>query len=115
VRGADAVIRRALEITPQELDEDLAVRYERVLGEIAADMADVVPCTEEAFREEFVRRYELNVDRDEDARTITKVLGRILRYEDEKHDAPFLVTFPSWPRLDVTEVRPTKKDPQPSC
>lgn len=103
--NADRVIRRALNITPQEVREDLARRESRIIEEIGADMADVVPCSEEVFRETLAARYELDPDREDDARMMARLMGRLIRYPDEPHNAPYLVTFPAWPRLDVTEIR----------
>lgn len=101
----DALIRRALNITPQEVREDLARRETRIIAQIGADMADVVPCSEDAFREALAARYELDPDRDDDARMLSRLMGRLVRYPDEQHEAPYLVTFPALPRLDIAEVQ----------
>ena len=87
----DKSILTALRIGELELVEDIVARKGAVFAAIAADMADIVPCSDEAFRDELDRRYGLSRhESDEDLDTHLDIFDAIVTDDSERHNAPYL-------------------------
>lgn len=101
----DETILCALRISRRDLVEDMNARIDRLIAHVADDVRDLVPCSLEFFETEIPRLHGLDVmNSDEDARTSALLLSRLIRYQDEKHDAPFLVVFSDESVLRGAEV-----------
>ena len=87
----DAAIVEAFALRDTEIIEDFVARKGAIFAAIAADMADIVPCSEESFRDELDKRYGLSRhDSDEDLDTHLDIFDAIVTDEPERHNAPFL-------------------------
>lgn len=102
--STDEAIEQGLRLRSLDLIEDLARHERRAMRLIADDMRDVVPCSDDEFRRALYERYELDPERDEDLALANRILSKIWKYEDEDHDAPFLVTFRDPERLAGCEI-----------
>lgn len=87
----DNVIDEALRITALDLLEDTNGRMGAEFAAIAADMADMIPCDEDDFRDELDRRYGLSRhELDDDLDMHHRIFDALVTDDPSRRNAPFL-------------------------
>jgi hypothetical protein len=105
----DAAILAALRIGELEIVEDIVARQGAVYAAIAADMADVVPCSDETFRDKLDKRYGLSRhDSDDDLDTHLDIFNELVTDDPEHRRAPFVWVCDEFatPWRDIIEHAP---------